>query len=118
MEANCSRRTYIADVSATKPRSILQMLLQGYHLRNITVRMWDGCQWVLPIQAARRYADAIVTQLGAMLTRGHKLSSELASVASCRVPSADGSEWQNQVIFDVKEPPSDLSAITGNCGLR
>ena len=94
------------------------MLPQGYHLRNFAVRVSDGCQWVLPIQAALRDADAIVTQLGAMLTRGPKLSSELASVASCRVPSADGSEWQNQVIFDAKEPPSDLPAITGNCGLR
>ena len=45
MKTTCSMRTYVADVTATKALTILQLLLQDYHPRNFSVRLWDGSQW-------------------------------------------------------------------------
>jgi hypothetical protein len=45
MQTTCYRHTFIADNNATKALTILKMLLQDYHPRNFSVRLWDGSQW-------------------------------------------------------------------------
>jgi hypothetical protein len=53
MQTTCSRRTFIADVTVTKALTILQLLLQDYHPRNFSARLWDGCQWPTEIDPPR-----------------------------------------------------------------
>ena len=46
MQTTCSGHTFIADNNATKALIILKWLLQDYHPRNFSVRLWDGSQWL------------------------------------------------------------------------